>query len=93
MIALAPAKMPGAIAPGAATGLRRSGRAPKARPAPAPRAAGACAPTGAGAALARSFGIVDNPLALPRVRANRTGGQSTGLSAFRSEMTAAGGLE
>lgn len=82
---------PEAIASGAATGLRTPARAPRARAAPAPRAAGAFAPTGAGASRAPADGAADHPLALPCVRANRTGGQSTGLSAFRSGAAAVGG--
>jgi|GEM_PF-4048644 len=82
---------PEARASGVATGQRNPGCAPGARPAPAPRAAGAFAPTGAGAIRARTTGRAEGPLALPRVRANRTDGQSTGLSACRSGRTHAGG--
>lgn len=80
---------PEAIASGAATGFSIPGRAPSARPAPAPRAAGAFAPTGAGAVRALTLAPADNPLAGACAPANRTGGQFTGLSAFRSGSGAA----
>ncbi len=78
---------PEAIASGAATGngLRRA--CAKRTASPRPPSGGGFAPTGAGAVRAQLFGNADSPLALPRVRANQTGGQSAGLSAFRSEPT------
>ncbi len=75
---------PEAIASGAATGFHSWGRAPGARPAPALRAAGASHPPGRAPTVRHRPVRVAPPLACACASANRTGGQSTGLSAFRS---------
>ena len=84
MTRAAPFQKPEAVASGTATGWGLQWTCARRTASPRPPGGGGFAPTGAGAVRARSPGLADDPLALPCVRANRTGGQSTGLSAFRS---------
>lgn len=83
----APPPLPkrGAIAPRAATGLRRPRSCAQRMVSARPPGSGRFAPARAGADHAHLSAIAAGPLACACALANRTGEQSTGLFAVRSE--------